>query len=82
MFSKDSLVIIALDAVTERGRGCQRTLGLRFSASVDLSWECEGEHTVWREVQPPKVSSLTRDVSGTVVVGPPASDSQAPKNGY
>lgn len=63
MFSKDSLVIIAPDAVTERGRGCQWTLGLCFPASVDLSWKCEGEHTVWREVQPSKVS-LAWDVSG------------------
>ena len=63
MLSEGSLVIIALDAVTERGRGCQWTFGLRFSASMDLSWKCEGEHSVWREVQPPKVL-LTRDVLG------------------
>lgn len=81
MFSKGSLVIIALDAVTERGRGCQWTFGLRFSASMDLSRKCEGEYTVWREVQPPKVF-LTRGGSGLVVVGPSASDSQATKNGY
>lgn len=70
MPSKGSLVTVALDAVAERGRGCQWTFGLCFSASVDLSWKCEGEHTVWREVQSPKVL-LTWDVSGTVVVGPP-----------
>lgn len=81
MFSKGSLVIIALDAVTERGRGCQWTFGLRFPASMDLPWKCEGEHTVWREIQPPKVL-LTWNVSGTVVVGPPASDSHATKDGY
>lgn len=72
MFSKGSLVLVALDAVTEGGRGCQWTFGLCFSASMDLPWECEGEHIVWREVQPPKVSQ-SRDVSGTD--GSPASDS-------
>lgn len=61
--SKGSLVIVAPDALTERGRGCQWTFGLCFSASLDLPRKCEGEHPVWREVQPPKVL-LTRDVSG------------------
>lgn len=64
------LITVALGAVTERGRGCQGTFGLCVSASVDLSWECEGEHIVWREVQSPKVL-LTWAVSSTVVVGPP-----------
>lgn len=61
---------VSLDAITERGRGCQRTFGLCVSASVDLSREREGEHTVWREVQSPKVL-LTWPVSGMVVAGPP-----------